>query len=120
VIFDTNVLIYLSKFILKPERILSDEAAISIITKIEVLGFQFQNNEEHKLLQAICNELKVISLTDLIAEETISIRQHYKIKLPDAVIYATALVENVPLLTNNIKDFKSIDRNVKLINPFDL
>ena len=119
-IFDTNVLIYLSKFTLNHERILNEETAISIITKIEVLGFQFQNNDEHQLLLAICNELKVIPLTDLIAEETINIRQTHRIKLPDAIIYATALVENVPLLTNNIKDFKSIDRNVKLINPFDL
>lgn len=119
-IFDTNVLIYLSKYALKPERILDQATAISIITKIEVLGFQFQNNDEHKLLQAICKELNVIPLTDLIAEETINLRQHYRIKLPDAVIYATALVENVPLLTNNFKDFQPINGEVRLINPFDL
>lgn len=118
-ILDTNVLIYLSKYILKPEKILTDDIAISIITKIEVLGFQFQNNDEHELLFAMCNELKVHPLTDSIAEETIRLRQNYRIKLPDAVIYATALVENIPLLTNNIKDFKFIDRNVDLINPFD-
>ena len=119
-IFDTNVLIYLSKFISKPEQILNDETAISIVTKIEVLGFQFKNADEHQLLLDICNEIKIIPLTDAIAEETINLRQNYRIKLPDAVIYATALIENVPLLTNNIKDFKFIDRNVKLIDPFDL
>ncbi len=119
-IFDTNVLIYLSKNALDPERILKDEIAISVITKIEVLGFSFKNNDEHELLLAICSELNVIPLTDLIVEETIFLRKNYRIKLPDAIIYATALVENVPLLTNNIDDFKSIDRDVKLINPFDL
>jgi predicted nucleic acid-binding protein len=120
VILDTNVLIYLSKYILNPERILSDQTTISIITKIEVLGFQFKNNDEHELLLAMCNELKVLPLTDLIAKETISLRQNYRIKLPDAVIYATALIENIPLVTNNIKDFKFVDRNVDLINAFDL
>jgi predicted nucleic acid-binding protein len=120
VIFDSNVLIYLSKYALDPERILKDEIAISVITKIEVLGFSFKNKSEHELLLAICNELKVIPLTDLIVEETISLRKNYNIKLPDAIIYATALVENVPLLTNNIDDFKSLDKNVRLINPFDL
>lgn len=119
-IFDTNVLIYLSKYALEPERILNQASAISIITKIEVLGFKFQNNDEHQLLLSICRELNVISLTDLIAEETINLRQNNRIQLPDAIIYATALVENVPLLTNNIKDFKAIDRDVELINPFDL
>jgi predicted nucleic acid-binding protein len=120
VIFDTNILIYLSKYILKPEILLKGDIAISIITKIEVLGFAFKNNEEHDLLLNICNELKVISLSDEIANATIDIRKKYRIKLPDAIIYATALVENLPLLTNNIKDFISLDGNVKLINPFDL
>ena len=119
-IFDTNVLVYLSKYILKPEKILNEATDISVITKIEALGYSFKNAEEHKLLFAICSELKVISLTDQIAEETINLKKNYKIKLPDAIIYATALVEKVPLLTNNINDFKLISRGVKLINPFDL
>jgi len=50
VIFDTNVLIYLSKYILNPEKILTDDTAISVITKIEVLRFAFQNSAEHDLL----------------------------------------------------------------------
>jgi predicted nucleic acid-binding protein len=120
VIFDNNVLIYLSKYILQPERILKEKIAISVITKIEVLGFAFKNNEEHSLLSDICNELKITPLSDLIVEGTIKLRKNYRIKLPDAIIYATALVENVPLLTNNINDFKSLDGKVKLINPFDL
>jgi hypothetical protein len=118
VIFDTNLLIYLSKYALKPERILNQATAISIITKIEVLGFQ--NNDEYDLRLAMCSELNVIPLTDSIAEETINLRKHYRIKLPDAVIYATALVGNVPLLTNNFKDFQPINGKVRLINPFDL
>jgi hypothetical protein len=36
------------------------------------------------------------------------------------VIYATALVESLPLLTNNIKDFQHLNGKVELINPFDL
>ena len=119
-IFDKNVLIYLSKFMLKPDRIFGNDDAISIITKIEALGFKFQNNEKHKLLLAICGELKVIPLTDFIPEKTIILRRNYRINLAEALIYATALVTNVPLLTNSIKDFKSIDRSVELINPFDL
>jgi hypothetical protein len=66
VIFDTNILIYLSKYIIPPEKILKKGIAISIISKIEVLGFSFPNNEEHKLLLDICNELKIIPLSDAI------------------------------------------------------
>jgi len=120
VIFDTNILIYLSKYILDPEKILKANASISVITKIEELGYSFTNKDEHNLLKDICNELPVIALSDQIAEVTIQLRSNYRIKLPDAIIYATALVENVPLITNNIADFKSLDNKVELINPFTL
>lgn len=120
VIFDTNVLIYLSKFVLSPDKILKGEISISVITKIEALGYSFPNKDEHQLLQDICNELPVIPLSDLIAEETILLRSKHRIKLPDAIIYATALVENMPLLTNNIADFKSLGNKVELIDPFTL
>ena len=59
-------------------------------------------------------------LTDDIADETINLRRDNKIKLPDAIIYATALVEGLSLVTNNISDFKSLNRNVKLIDPFKI
>lgn len=56
----------------------------------------------------------------LFADATIELRKKYRIKLPDAIIYATALVERQSLLTNNTVDFIKLDNQVKLINPFDL
>jgi hypothetical protein len=43
VISDTNILIYLSKYILKPGILINNDTAISVVTKIEALGFSFQN-----------------------------------------------------------------------------
>jgi predicted nucleic acid-binding protein len=120
VIFDTNVLIYLSKNILNPDKALTQIASISVITKIEALGFSFSKIEEHQLLRDICNELEIIALTDLIAVETIQLKATHRIKLPDAIIYSIALILNMPLLTNNIADFKSLGNKVELINPFTL
>lgn len=121
-IFDSNILIYISKNILKIEDIITSDIrpSISIISYIEVLGFPFITNEDQLYMQKICSSCKLIYLSDLIVLETINIRKKYRIKLPDAIIYATALIENVPLLTKNIKDFKLIDKSVKLIDPFDL
>lgn len=119
-IFDTNILIYLSKYILKPEALIDNETAISVVTKIEALGCPFPQIEEHDLLSGICEALTVIPLSDEIADETIRLRRKYRIKLPDAIIYSTALVKGLPLLTNNLKDFKSLDGRVKLIDPFSL
>lgn len=119
-IFDTNVLIYLCKYILSPEKLLVQKTSISVITKIECLGFAFKNAEEHEMLKAICEKLDVIPLTDAIADETIKLRAKNRIKLPDAIIYATASVNKLPLMTNNIADFKTLGNGVELINPFEL
>ncbi|QXV67265.1 type II toxin-antitoxin system VapC family toxin [Mucilaginibacter sp. 21P] len=120
VIFDTNILIYLSNYTLSPEKLFLKHASISVITKIEALGFAFKNAEEHDLIVKLCNELSIIHLNDAIVEATINIRRANRIKLPDAVIYATALVQQQPLLTHNVADFKSIDNKVELIDPFAL
>ena len=51
----------------------------------------------------------ILTLVDKIVEETIQIKQTKKIKLPDAIIAATALHHNMELITNNSKDFKGIN-----------
>lgn len=121
-IFDSNTLIYISKNILKIENLITPnvQPSISIISHIEVLGFPFATNEDQLYMQKICSLCKLMYLSDLLVSETIKLRKEYRIKLPDAIIYASALVENLPLVTNNIADFKSLNRNVELINPFDL
>ena len=52
------------------------------------------------------------------AEQTITLRKKHKIKLPDAIIAATALVHNLTLLTRNEKDFSKIS-NVESTNPWN-
>jgi predicted nucleic acid-binding protein len=58
-------------------------------------------------------------LTQEIVAETIELRKIRKIKLPDAIIAATAIVDNLTLISGNTKDFESI-QGVKLFNPFTL
>jgi predicted nucleic acid-binding protein len=53
-----------------------------------------------------------------IADKVVEIRKKYSIKLPDAIIAATALTNNLSLVTRNTDDFKSID-HLDIINPFD-
>jgi predicted nucleic acid-binding protein len=120
VIFDTNILIYISQNILKVEGLISDEIKpqISIISYIEALGFPFASNIDKFYMEQICASCKVLPLSDTIVQQTIYLRTKYKIKLPDAIIYATAVIEQLPLMTNNTADFKLLDGKVKLINPF--
>ncbi len=69
--------------------------------------------EIYKLFVANSNTIGINS--DIIAE-TIRIRKSYKIKLPDAIIAATALVNQYTLLSDNDVDFKKIP-DLKYINP---
>ncbi len=56
---------------------------------------------------------------DEVVEQTIRLRKEYKIKLPDAIIAATAINHNLTLITRNEKDFEKISE-VDFINPFEI
>jgi predicted nucleic acid-binding protein len=66
---------------------------------------------------ALLNQLVEIPLTQSIVERTIELRSMVSIKLPDAVIAASALVENLPLMTRNTGDFMRIP-GLMLVDPF--
>jgi len=59
----------------------------------------------------------VINLDSNIVEEVIKIKQSKKIKLPDAIIAATAIQNNLQLLTANVSDFKGISKKLIITNP---
>ncbi|MBC6109814.1 type II toxin-antitoxin system VapC family toxin [Pedobacter fastidiosus] len=119
VIFDTNIIIYLSKKLLAPEKVFFENAnySISVISKMELLGFAFKNKDEENFILELIDSLYVVPLTEEIVDATIKLRKLNKIKLPDAIVYATAQVVNGKLITNNIADFYKIISNVELINP---
>lgn len=57
-----------------------------------------------------------LELTEDVVQQTIMLRKIVKIKLPDAIIAATAMVYNLVLISRNPKDFENI-KGLKLINP---
>ena len=74
-------------------------------------------------IEAFLNEFidasLVIPLNDEIVKATIEIRKRNKIKTPDAIIAATAIVLDYPLITRNISDFKKLD-GLKIIDPWSM
>ncbi|MBS4028959.1 MAG: type II toxin-antitoxin system VapC family toxin [Ignavibacteriales bacterium] len=118
-ILDSNIIIYLSKGILH-EKILLEKYQrfyVSIITYIEVLGYKFQSNEEKSLVERLFDKFEIIPIDMNIATIAIEIRQQKKIKLPDALILATAKKFNADLITNNIADFENIEDSISIIKP---
>ena len=91
---------------------------VSVVTKIEVLGFSTAE-EHYQLLTNFMIDTLIFDLTDEIVDETIKIRKLCKTKLPDAIIAATALIYGFSLITRNTKDFENIS-DLKLINPWNI
>jgi len=86
-------------------KIIDDQINISAINKMELLGFK---HVEQNLI-AFVNFSEVYHIDDEIIDKTIELRKKYKIKLPDAIIAATAIVNNFILISHNIKDFQKIE-----------
>jgi predicted nucleic acid-binding protein len=95
--------------------VINDIPILSIITQIEVLGF---NNpaEIETLLTQFISLSTVIALNDEIVKTTIEIRKKNKIKTPDAIIAATAVVLGYPLITRNKSDFKKLE--LEIVDPW--
>ena len=118
-LLDTNILIYLSKkeihlsSFAQPE----DELFISIITYMEALGFPFNSKNEEIIISGLCENLTVINLDEIIVKEVIRIRRNNKIKLPDAIIAATAVKNQLDLITHNSSDFNTVLSKTRIVDP---
>jgi predicted nucleic acid-binding protein len=91
---------------------------LSVINQIELLGFNAPD-AEMQTLEAFVASSMVLPLSDSVVEKTIELRKMYKIKLPDAIIAATALVHNLKIITRNTSDFEKI-QGVDVIHSHDL
>ena len=121
-VFDSNILIYHLNDQLPPvvrvqvDDWIRESAFISVITRIEVLGYR---HTAGSLLQAarLLATLDEVPLHEAVVQQTITLRQQHRIRLPDAVIAATALHLDFPLVTRNEQDFQNID-GLTVVNPF--
>jgi predicted nucleic acid-binding protein len=120
-LIDSNVLIeYIGDLL--PEKaysfvsnVIDEQFNISVINKIEVLG----HNTAGKDVEDFIGLADVIELNEDIISKTIELRKNYKTKLPDAIISATALLNELTVITRNTQDFNKID-GLKVLNPIDL
>lgn len=108
VVLDTDVLI---DHLVDPSRALPtslvSDAAYSSITRAEL--FSGENTDESVLEDLLVNFEEIV-VDRLVAEEAGRIRRIAKIKLPDALIAATAIVTKRALVTRNVRDFRRVKR----------
>jgi predicted nucleic acid-binding protein len=121
-VIDTNILIYHLAGVLtdQAEASLADAlesgSYISIITRIELLGWRKHSSDSLKAAEVLLKSVSEIPLHEEIIRLCISFRQNYPIKLPDAIIAATARYAKVPLMTRNMPDFERVPE-LKMVDP---
>ncbi len=122
-LIDTNILIYHTKGSQHTIAFITDlinrhAFNISILTKIEFLGWDKHTPDGYEKCKRLLEYAAIYQLDDSIADKTIELKKKMNIKLADAIIAATAISNNLKLLTRNIDDFKMIDELV-VLNPFE-
>ena len=98
--------------------IVNQTPRVSVISQIEVLRFS-DTPENDAILTGFINMSIIYPLNAVVVRRTIELCKQSRIKLPDAIIAATALTENLTLVTCNIDDFKNIN-SLLLLNPWDI
>jgi predicted nucleic acid-binding protein len=93
------------------------EVLISPIIYIELLSFAGLEKDEEQAIRDLLSQFYSVPLLREIEEQTIQLKRQYKIKLPDAIIAATALHKDAFLVTRNANDFQGITE-LKIENPF--
>lgn len=80
----------------------------SAISRVEALGYSGLTAGDDKELRALLGEFEELPILPAIIEEAIRLRRLHRMKTPDAIIAATALLEQAELVTRNTADFKKV------------
>ena len=113
-LFDTNILVdYLNAVPQARTELRRYEAkAVSIVTWMEVMVGATEDVED--ATRSFFNSFDIIALDEAIAERAVNLRRSHHIKLPDAIIWATAQVHAMLLVTRNTRDFAVGDPGIRM------
>jgi predicted nucleic acid-binding protein len=106
-VFDTNILVDYLKGVRAAREELEKYRVrqISIITFIEVM-VGAKNATEESAIRGFLATFEVLELSAEIAQEAISLRKELRLKIPDAIVYATARTQGCILVSRNSKELK--------------
>jgi toxin FitB len=118
-LLDSNIIIIASKLaqikLINYLRANEKDLKVSIITQIEVLGYDQLKRVEKTFLENFFNAISVFPVDEKIALKAIQLRQRKPISLGDAIIAATALTYDLTLFTENVKDYAGI-KGLKVVS----
>lgn len=91
---------------------------ISVITEIDALPWVSPDKSKEAIVKSFIEDTNILPLSPDVVAQSVAIRRSRKIKTPDAIIAATAIVNNLTLITSD-SDFNNIE-GLKIINPNSL
>lgn len=98
------------------DEVIDEQSQLSFISEIELQVWNPPNDQDLEIYKLFVHQADIIGIDEGIIAEAIRIRKHYQLKLPDAVIAATAITHNLTLIADNDKDFLKV-ATLKYINP---
>lgn len=112
-VLDSNVWIEAAAGVPHAKRALAKAAAIdwcgfSAISRLEVLGFPNLTPAEENGLLIMLSQFNEVPITSDVIDRAIQLRRQVRMKAPDAIIAATALLQQAEVVTRNTSDFKKI------------
>jgi predicted nucleic acid-binding protein len=118
VLFDTNILIdYLNgKEQARQELERYNDKAISVITWMEVMVGATPATDA--IIRGFLNTFDTLAIDAQVSEVAVRLRKKHCIKLPDAIVWATALANKRILVSRNTKDFCQDEPGVRV--PYQL
>lgn len=114
ILLDTNILLYfLGGRLVNP--LASGQYFVSVITEIELLSYPSLSSVEETQIIDFLNKITVVGIDNNIKNLMIALRKQYKLRLPDAIIVATAKSLNATLFTNDVKLANLIEINTQSV-----
>lgn len=114
---DTNAVVYLlaGNDCMRPY--ISKSLGVSIITVMELLSYKNISDEEERTIREFLAHCQILNITDDVKETTIILRRNFNVKLPDAIIAATAKTQDVSLITADAGLFNIKGVSVEQLAP---
>lgn len=109
-LIDTNIALYLLGGDGRVAELLDgQDIYLSFISELELLGFRDLDAKEEAIVLDFISKCTVVNIDQHIKQQTIAIRRASQVKLPDAIIAATSIHLELPLLSAD-KGFSRINQ----------
>jgi hypothetical protein len=113
-LFDTNILIDYLNGQEPAQRELGryPRRLISVVTWMELL-VGGHDDAETDVIEMFLRDFEVVDITRAVAREAVNIRRTHRLRLPDAIIWASARANSALLVTRNTRDFPATEPDVR-------